>query len=117
MEPLTVTVHRTAGWTVVSARGQVDVATAPRFQQALQRLTRPQQRRLVLDLGAVEYLDSFGLGVVLEAVTRTRQGGGAVTLVCASGRVRDLLAAAGLDRLAAVHPTVSAAVSGPAARG
>lgn len=113
MDLLTITVGETAGWTVVSARGQVDVATAPRLQQTLQRLAPPQQRRLVLDLGAVEYVDAFGLGVLLEAVTRAHRGGGTVALVCTSARVRGLLDHAGLDRLADVHTSVSAAVADP----
>jgi len=56
---------------VVRVQGEVDTATAPRMGQAIDgQLSR--QRRVVLDLSEVEFMDLHGLAVLLRATRRTR---------------------------------------------
>ena len=60
---------------VVRVRGEVDTATAPQMGQAIDaQLSR--QRRVVLDLSEVEFMDLHGLAVLMRASRRTRVEGG-----------------------------------------
>ena len=60
-------------------RGEVDTATAPQMGQAIDaQLSR--QRRVVLDLSEVEFMDLHGLAVLMRASRRTRVEGGSFAL-------------------------------------
>ena len=51
-----------AGAVVLPLFGDIDLATAPRFQRsATDLLAHPELRTLVLDLSAVSFLDSSGI--------------------------------------------------------
>lgn len=112
MDLLTVEIRREAGWVIVAAGGQVDVATAPRLHQELQALATRGEHRIVLDLAEVGYVDeAFGLGVIVGAVARARRAGGAVAVVVIDRRLRELLDLTGVGSVVAVHPSVEAALA------
>ncbi len=81
----------------VVARGEVDVASSRDLATRLGELAG-SPGDAVLDLTQVTLLDSVGLGVVLKAVGRfQRQGKRLVLVAPPGGRVRDLLAFAGVE--------------------
>jgi anti-sigma B factor antagonist len=72
VELLELSTREDRGWTVVTARGQLDVATAPRLRQAMVEAQYGGAIRVVLDLDGIEFLDSMGLGVIVGALKRSR---------------------------------------------
>jgi anti-sigma B factor antagonist len=102
------------GWTVVTARGQLDVATAPRFREVLVEAQYGGSTRLVVDLEAVEFIDSFGLGVLVGALRRARTHDGEVVLACSRERIRTLLEVARLAEVIEVVADVDAVLDRPA---
>ena len=54
--------------------GELDLATAPRLADRLHRL-RAERRTVVVDLSDVEFMDSSGLHVLIDAATDARGGG------------------------------------------
>lgn len=54
---------------------------------------------LELDLTAVDFVDSLGLGVVVSALKRVRSRGGHLVVVAAADRVRKPFELTGLDAL------------------
>src|SRR5205809_2369992 len=73
--------------TVLEVRGEVDVYTAPRLRERLIELVEAGARSVVVDLSAVEFLDSTGLGVLVGALKRLRAAGGSLALVCWHARL------------------------------
>jgi anti-sigma B factor antagonist len=59
------------GRIVVAAAGSVDLATAPQLAGALAQAHRDGRAGIVVDLAAVDFLDSAGVRVLVEAA---RQG-------------------------------------------
>ena len=50
------------------------------------------QRRILLNLGDVNYIDSAGLGALISSYTTTKREGGQLKLVNLTKRIQDLLA-------------------------
>jgi anti-sigma B factor antagonist len=67
--------------------------------------------RLVLDLEAVDFLDSTGLGTIVSVLKRARTHGGDLRLVCTEARIRRLFEITGLDKAVPLHASLDDAVS------
>ncbi|MCC5949221.1 MAG: STAS domain-containing protein [Nitriliruptoraceae bacterium] len=103
MEDLVVDRLEAGGWQVLVVRGPLDVATAPAFRQTLQEAQYGGGHRVAVDLTTCEFLDSFGLGVLLGGSKRARtHDGGFAVIAPADGRIRHVLEVTGLDGLLTV---------------
>ncbi len=71
---------------------------------------RDAAHALVLDLTAVDRVDSTGLGVLVGVLTRLRAGNGQLPLAAARGDVVRLLHATGLDKVLPLYPDVACAL-------
>jgi anti-sigma B factor antagonist len=98
------------GVCVVTPAGEIDLATAPLLKSRLVGLLGESFSRFVVDLSAVSYLDSTGLGVLI-AFSRRLPEGGAVALAHAPSSVAALLEITGLDATFEVFATVDEAVA------
>ena len=72
---ITLVTRETDGYSVVEVSGEVDVYTAPQLDEQLSGLVEAGSYQLVVDLSAVEFLDSTGLGVLVKALKRVREHG------------------------------------------
>lgn len=103
---------RTVGeHTVLEVGGEVDVYTAPRLRERLLELIDGGARRVVVDLGRVDFLDSTGLGVLVGALKRLRSASGSFALVCDKEPLLKIFRITALDQVFPLHPTVDAAIS------
>ena len=100
------------GTAVLTVKGEVDVATAPRLREHVIDLVADGHRRIVVDIEGVEFLDSTGLGVLVGALKRVRSHGGELELVCTRPRILKVFEVTGLDRVFAIHASVDEAVAG-----
>jgi anti-sigma B factor antagonist len=112
MQLLTVGTEERGGWTVVTARGQLDVATAPRFRQDLLEAQYGGSTRVVVDLDEVEFIDSMGLGVLVGALKRARTHDGELAIACERERLLHLFELTGLDRVLRIVPSVAGLLDG-----
>jgi anti-anti-sigma factor len=84
---------------VMAVRGEVDLASAPRLAAGLSELIGRGHSLVALDLGAVEFIDSTGLGVLVGSIRRLRDDGGDLVLRAASPAVVRILEITGLGGL------------------
>lgn len=66
-------------------------------------------RRIVIDLGGVDYIDSSGLSTLVAAYTSTRSAGGELKLLHLTKQVRSLLQITRLSTVFDVYDTLDAA--------
>ena len=97
---------------VVSARGEVDVFSAPGLDTELDALIAAGNPRLVVDLSEVAFLDSTGLGVLVKALKHAREAGGWLHLVITSDRIRKIFEITGLDASIPIFDTAQDAITG-----
>jgi anti-sigma B factor antagonist len=69
----------------------MDGSEAPRLADTVRRVIQEGHTRLVLDLGHVRYVDSAGLGDLVQAQSAARNRSGAVKLLKVSKWLNDLL--------------------------
>ena len=103
MTPLDTLTLETAGdrlHPVVVVRGEIDVASSPTLRAELAELLARGAGSITLDLAAVSFIDSSGLGVLVGALKRLRDGGGETfNIVAARNGVRRVFEITGLDQL------------------
>jgi anti-sigma B factor antagonist len=90
--------YEKAGVQVVSVRGEVDLSSAHRLSALIAEATarfREINPRVVVDLSAVEFIDTAGLGVLLEQWKAFRESSGVLHLVVSEGPVKRLLEISG----------------------
>lgn len=78
------------GRTVLVARGDVDLQTAPRLRDRVEDLAAPGET-LVIDLRQVTFMDSPGLGTLVYCDRLQRERGSRLVLKSPTGPVRELL--------------------------
>lgn len=100
------------GGRILSISGDVDVVTAPQVRGEIVRLLGDGTGRLVLDMTRVPFLDSFGLGVLVGALKRSRAAGGSLGVVVTEPRVRSVFEVTGLDDVFDLYDSVEAALEG-----
>jgi anti-sigma B factor antagonist len=89
--------HGAEGVVTLRPSGELDIATAPRLQQALLHERRPGDR-VVLDLAELEFIDSTGLRAIVRAVEAARAGRWELTLRQGPLAVRRVFEIAGVLR-------------------
>jgi anti-sigma B factor antagonist len=86
--------------TVAKLNGSITIDSSPELRRVfLQILKAPDSRRLTLDFSEVDYIDTSGLAVLLEALRSAKQLGKSLELRGLRERPRYLLESTGLLRL------------------
>jgi anti-sigma B factor antagonist len=96
---LEISVREAGPARVVVLTGSCDLATAPNLRQMLQPFVPPGVNEVTIDVTALDFIDSTGLGVVLGAMRRLREGGGVLQIAGAQGIVLRVLEITDLDKV------------------
>lgn len=88
---LGIEISREKALTTLGLTGVLDYATRHVLRERIKALVDEGDRQFVVDMDGVEYLDSTGLGSLVAALKRARQGGGELTVRCKAGPVRRVL--------------------------
>jgi anti-anti-sigma factor len=83
---------------VVELRGEIDLGSALHVDPHLEAAAQgPRPLLVVLDLGPVDFIDCFGLSLLLRTRRRVVERGGDLRMAVAHVPTRKLLAMTGLD--------------------
>lgn len=109
-----VSVHsfEEGGRTVVQVGGEIDVYTAPVLRERLAALHEAGQHDLVVDLRAVRFMDSTGLGVLVGVLKRVRLARGSLSLVIDSERILKVFRITALTQIFDIFGSVGDALAG-----
>ena len=92
--------RRAGGTVVVDVAGEVDLHTAPVLRDRLLDVIAGQGNRFVaIDLGAVGFMDSTGIQVLVQALRRVRERGGDLQLARVPRCARRVLDISGLSQV------------------
>jgi anti-sigma B factor antagonist len=101
----------TIGEVVVAKVGisQLDIQTTEEFREEVASLA--SNRHLVLDLGAVEFIDSTGLGALLSLLRKLKLNSGDLRLTGIGAQVLSIFRLVRMNRVFEIYPSVEEAVS------
>src|SRR5512140_1327538 len=80
------------------------------LETATARLLSDHEKKVILDLSGVDYMDSTGIGQISKAATRLQDAGADVRIANARGLVREVLAITKIDSVLTVSPSLEHAI-------
>ena len=87
VNPLAVERSRVDGCELLDVEGELDIATAPRMIAALNEAFADMSLPLVVDLSRVDFMDSTGLALLMNAQGRLFRGGHGFAIACPGGPI------------------------------
>ena len=96
---------------VLTPRGDVDLGSAPELRAVLAPILESDKPRLLLDLSGVNFMDSTGVGIMVNAFNRVREKQGAIAFCGATQRVHRVLQISGLLSKLPLYETREAALA------
>ena len=96
------------GTMILTLAGPLTLANLFALQTELRAL---QAKVLILDMGQTDYMDSAGLGLIMNAYTHAQNAGGKLLLAGVNDRVATLFALTRVDGVLSLYPSVEAAES------
>jgi len=90
--------------------GYIDLSTRKQLQEVLNAAANGACN-LVIDMSRLGFMDSTGLGVLIDIYRRLDGRGATVALAAPQPIVAKVLAISGLDRVLAVHTSLAQAIS------
>jgi anti-anti-sigma factor len=108
MKPCAVRIERFDRDVVLTVTGEVDISGAPELKLAFDEIAA-HDGRVIIDLRLVTFMDSMGLGALIEGRNALESNGAVVLLVSDSGPAGRLLALTKLDESFQVFDSVESA--------
>jgi anti-sigma B factor antagonist len=96
----TVHLQQRSDATLIVVSGELDIASAPELEQALDQVRPELTKLVVVDLRELQFMDSTGLSIIVRAHQRLAEHGCELTLTEGPPQVQRLLDLTGVaDRL------------------
>ena len=94
---------------VIKADGGLNAGTAEGFVEDLEKLVDVGPRKIIDDCSALDYISSFGLGVLIRLHSRLARHGGNVKIASVKGMIVEVMRLTKLNKLFEIYPDVSRA--------
>lgn len=111
-------VRQTRDVTILDLNGRLSLGEALAFgpgsglvlSETIREMTKKDQKKILLNLAGVTYVDSSGVGQLVGALTTARNQSGDIKLLKPSVHVLDLLKTTKLDGVFDIHEDETAAI-------
>lgn len=87
------------GIAILKLEGKLNMVSAPHLRQEVQSAVAAGNIRVAIDLTAVDFIDSSGLGALINGLKSARQSGGELRIANPSEQVRLVLELTNMDRV------------------
>ncbi|HEY3265686.1 MAG TPA: STAS domain-containing protein [Armatimonadota bacterium] len=95
---------------VLHLEGELDTYNCGQLRSALVEQVEAGHNHVVVDMSAVEYIDSTGLGSLVGGLKRVSEHGGEMKIVCNNPQIVKVFEITGLDKVFAIHRTLDSAL-------
>jgi len=106
-----LTTRQVGDVTVIDVAGRITLGEGSSvLRDALRDMVSKNQKKILLNLGDVSYIDSSGIGELVSGFTTVTNGGGNLKLLNLNKRVKDLLQITKLYTVFEVHEDEAGAI-------
>jgi len=111
VEGIRISSQRRGGFAIVAVSGELDIVTSRRFDEVLAEVRRGGDDHIIIDLSAVDFMDTGSLAVIVGHWKQVTAAGGTLALAGARYRYTKTLWITGLADRLPLYETVDAAVA------
>lgn len=97
---------------LVRVSGEVDMSNSPTVRDSLMGLVKDKVPAIVVDLGAVSYMDSSGIATLVEGLQETTSYGGKFRIAGLTDKVKQVFELARLTDVFDIYADVEQAKEG-----
>lgn len=90
---------------VCSINGDIDINSSPDVRKTFTELTQDKEKKIVVNLKDVSYVDSSGLATLVEALKKTKNYGGKIKLSNLTDKVKGLFEITKLEKIFDIYDT------------
>jgi anti-anti-sigma factor len=90
--------------------GILDAFSEPSFRKMMDRRIEAEPGNLIIDLSNIDFVDSSGLGALVQVVNKSRSVGGTIQFI-ANQRVRRTIELVRLENFLSLQPSIDAAIA------
>jgi anti-anti-sigma factor len=90
--------------------GILDAFSEPSFRKVMDRRIEETPGNLIIDLSNIDFVDSSGLGALVQVVNKSRSVGGTIQFI-ANQRVRRTIELVRLEKFLSLQPSIDTAIS------
>jgi anti-sigma B factor antagonist len=107
-----IATHKVNDITVLDLSGRITLGEGSvQLRDTVRDLVAKGQKKIVLNLGEVNYMDSSGVGELVTAYTTVKNQGGELKLVNLTKKIEDLMAITKLATVFDIHDDEAKAVA------
>lgn len=85
--------------TTVRIKGEVDIYSIEKFRESIEEKIKTQAPEIILDCSELSYMDSTGMGVLIELRNKTKEMGQKIIMMNPRPNIKKLLALTGVDKI------------------
>ncbi|MFI5163861.1 MAG: STAS domain-containing protein [Bacteroidia bacterium] len=89
----------------------IDKNQADKLMQEVDEIILANNIRFVIDLGAMKYLNSSGLTILIQILTKARKAGGEAVIANVGKRIKELLVITKLNTVFTIADTVESGIA------
>lgn len=104
-----VTTDGPAGISILRPAGRLNMVTAPAVRKAVSAAVDAGRAKVVVDLAAVDFLDSSGLGALIAGLKTARQAGGDLRIAAPNDQVKLVLQLTNMERILTAYESAESA--------
>lgn len=84
---------------LVKLSGEIDIYTANSLKESINNMTKENLTSIEIDAQNLDYIDSTGLGVLVNALKKVKEEGNTITLYNIKNNIQKLLEITGLNKV------------------
>ena len=92
---------------IITADGGLNADTSEQFILSIEKLVDAGLKKMIVDCDKLDYISSYGLGVLVRLHARMKRDSGDVKIASVRGLVPDILQVTGLSKLFKIYPDVN----------
>lgn len=99
------------GIVVLKLEGKLNMVTAPHLREEVHSCVTAGNNHVAIDLKGVDFIDSSGLGALINGLKATRQAGGDLRIAGPTEQVKMVLKLTNIDRVLKAYDNAETAFS------